>query len=233
MGPLHDELHLALDRDVEPAPLHAWLAGATGGASTPRVASPADRVDELRHRRRASLRSGRRGTRRRRLRRVRARPRQVPPHRPRRGERSWCTSQMLTPASISRSAARSSRSTATSTAAVRASARASRSARTTTSTTSSAARRPVRCRSSSRRGCAAAICSSSATRWTTGACVSFSAASGAATGSRIARGPCNLHRSTLRVSCGMSEARRCTTSRSGHTPRSSRGSRRALAEGAA
>ena len=33
------------------------------------------------------------------------------------------------------------------------------------------------------------------------------------------------HRSTLRVSCGMSEARRCTTSRSGHMPRSSRGSR--------
>lgn len=27
MGPLHDEIHLALDRDVEPAPLHAWLAG--------------------------------------------------------------------------------------------------------------------------------------------------------------------------------------------------------------
>jgi DNA-binding SARP family transcriptional activator len=27
MGPLHDELHLALERDVEPAPLHAWLAG--------------------------------------------------------------------------------------------------------------------------------------------------------------------------------------------------------------
>jgi DNA-binding SARP family transcriptional activator len=27
MGPLHDELHLALDRDGEPAPLHGWLAG--------------------------------------------------------------------------------------------------------------------------------------------------------------------------------------------------------------
>lgn len=27
IGPLHDELHLALDRDVEPAPLQAWLAG--------------------------------------------------------------------------------------------------------------------------------------------------------------------------------------------------------------
>jgi DNA-binding SARP family transcriptional activator len=26
VGPLHDELHLALDRDVEPSPLHAWLA---------------------------------------------------------------------------------------------------------------------------------------------------------------------------------------------------------------
>ena len=26
-GPLHDEIYLALDRDVEPAPLHAWLAG--------------------------------------------------------------------------------------------------------------------------------------------------------------------------------------------------------------
>jgi DNA-binding SARP family transcriptional activator len=26
IGPLHDELHLALDQDVEPAPLHAWLA---------------------------------------------------------------------------------------------------------------------------------------------------------------------------------------------------------------
>jgi DNA-binding SARP family transcriptional activator len=26
MGPLHDELHLALDREIEPAPLHAWLA---------------------------------------------------------------------------------------------------------------------------------------------------------------------------------------------------------------
>jgi DNA-binding SARP family transcriptional activator len=26
VGPLHDELHLALDRDVEPVPLHAWLA---------------------------------------------------------------------------------------------------------------------------------------------------------------------------------------------------------------
>jgi DNA-binding SARP family transcriptional activator len=26
IGPLHDELHLALDRDVEPSPLHAWLA---------------------------------------------------------------------------------------------------------------------------------------------------------------------------------------------------------------
>ena len=27
MGPLYDELYLAFDRDVEPAPLHAWLAG--------------------------------------------------------------------------------------------------------------------------------------------------------------------------------------------------------------
>ena len=27
IGPLHDELHLALDRDVDPLPLHAWLAG--------------------------------------------------------------------------------------------------------------------------------------------------------------------------------------------------------------
>jgi hypothetical protein len=27
IGPLHDELHLALDRDFEPSPLHAWLAG--------------------------------------------------------------------------------------------------------------------------------------------------------------------------------------------------------------
>jgi DNA-binding SARP family transcriptional activator len=27
IGPLHDELHLALDRDIDPAPLHAWLAG--------------------------------------------------------------------------------------------------------------------------------------------------------------------------------------------------------------
>ena len=26
IGPLHDELHLALDRDIEPTPLHAWLA---------------------------------------------------------------------------------------------------------------------------------------------------------------------------------------------------------------
>ena len=26
IGPLHDELHLALDRRVEPSPLHAWLA---------------------------------------------------------------------------------------------------------------------------------------------------------------------------------------------------------------
>ncbi len=26
VGPLHDELHLALDRDFEPSPLHAWLA---------------------------------------------------------------------------------------------------------------------------------------------------------------------------------------------------------------
>jgi DNA-binding SARP family transcriptional activator len=26
VGPLHDELHQALDRDVEPSPLHAWLA---------------------------------------------------------------------------------------------------------------------------------------------------------------------------------------------------------------
>jgi hypothetical protein len=26
IGPLHDELHLALDRDFEPSPLHAWLA---------------------------------------------------------------------------------------------------------------------------------------------------------------------------------------------------------------
>jgi DNA-binding SARP family transcriptional activator len=26
IGPLHDELHLALDRDLEPSPLHAWLA---------------------------------------------------------------------------------------------------------------------------------------------------------------------------------------------------------------
>ena len=26
VGPLHDELHLALDRDVEPSPLHRWLA---------------------------------------------------------------------------------------------------------------------------------------------------------------------------------------------------------------
>jgi DNA-binding SARP family transcriptional activator len=26
IGPLHDELHLALDRDFEPGPLHAWLA---------------------------------------------------------------------------------------------------------------------------------------------------------------------------------------------------------------
>jgi DNA-binding SARP family transcriptional activator len=27
IGPLHDELHLALDRDFEPSALHAWLAG--------------------------------------------------------------------------------------------------------------------------------------------------------------------------------------------------------------
>jgi hypothetical protein len=27
IGPLHDELHLALDRLVDPVPLHAWLAG--------------------------------------------------------------------------------------------------------------------------------------------------------------------------------------------------------------
>jgi DNA-binding SARP family transcriptional activator len=27
IGPLHDELHLALDRDFEPSPLHAWLGG--------------------------------------------------------------------------------------------------------------------------------------------------------------------------------------------------------------
>jgi hypothetical protein len=27
VGPLHDELHLALDRDFEPSALHAWLAG--------------------------------------------------------------------------------------------------------------------------------------------------------------------------------------------------------------
>jgi DNA-binding SARP family transcriptional activator len=27
IGPLHDELHLVLDRDVDPSPLHAWLAG--------------------------------------------------------------------------------------------------------------------------------------------------------------------------------------------------------------
>jgi DNA-binding SARP family transcriptional activator len=27
IGPLHDELHLALDRDFEPSSLHAWLAG--------------------------------------------------------------------------------------------------------------------------------------------------------------------------------------------------------------
>ena len=27
IGPLHDELHLALDRDIEPSLLHAWLAG--------------------------------------------------------------------------------------------------------------------------------------------------------------------------------------------------------------
>ena len=26
IGPLHDELHLALDHDLEPSPLHAWLA---------------------------------------------------------------------------------------------------------------------------------------------------------------------------------------------------------------
>ena len=26
IGPLHDELHLALDRDVDPSPLHVWLA---------------------------------------------------------------------------------------------------------------------------------------------------------------------------------------------------------------
>ena len=26
IGPLHDELHLALDRDIEPSPIHAWLA---------------------------------------------------------------------------------------------------------------------------------------------------------------------------------------------------------------
>ena len=33
IGPLHDELHLALDRDVEPSPLHAWLAGAAAVAA--------------------------------------------------------------------------------------------------------------------------------------------------------------------------------------------------------
>ena len=26
IGPLHDELHLALDRDIEPSLLHSWLA---------------------------------------------------------------------------------------------------------------------------------------------------------------------------------------------------------------
>ena len=61
----------------------------------------------------------------------------------------------------------------------------------------------------------------SATRWTTGACASSSGASGAATGSRTARGQCSLQRSTMRASCGMSAVSRCTTSRSRPTSRSS------------
>ena len=222
IGPLHDELHLALDRDVEPSPLHAWLAGAAAAAPAPGAAAAADRLDGLRHGRRARVRSGRRGARRRRVRRGRPRPRQVPPHLARRRRRPSSTSRTPTPAWRWTSGASCSRSTATSTAAARASGRASRSARTITSTTSSATP-PGRCRSSSPRASAAATCSSSATTSTTGACGSSSAASGEATGSRIARGRSSRPRSTSPASSGASAGPRSTTSRSRRTPGSSRG----------
>ena len=138
IGPLHDELHLALDRDIEPSLLHAWLAALPPLLRERGLPATADRLDVLPRRRRARLRGGGRTARRRRLRRRRAaiaassctsRPT---------GERSSSTSRTPTRASRWRSGACSSRSTATSTAAARASARASPSARTTTSTTSSA-----------------------------------------------------------------------------------------------
>ncbi len=78
IGPLHDELHLALARDFEPSLLHALARRPAAAAPPPLAAAAADRVDVVRHRRRAGVRGGGGGARRRRLRRLRPRPRQVP-----------------------------------------------------------------------------------------------------------------------------------------------------------
>ena len=195
IGPLHDELHLALDRDVDPSPLHAWLAALPpllrrrGLPQQLIVSTGFDTGVE-----RAFEAAGeeldvvvvRRG---------RPRPGEVPPHLARRRRDRRRRAERLHRAWRWTSGASCSRSTATSTAAARASGRASPSARTITSTTSSATP-PGRCRSSSRRACAAATCSSSGTPSTTGACASSSAASGEATGSRTAPGRSSRPRST-------------------------------------
>ena len=225
VGPLYDELHLALDRDAEPAPCTPGSPSLPPLLRATRAAAPADRLDVLRHRRRAGIRGGGRGARRRRLRRRRPRPRQVPAHRARWASDRGSTSRTPTPASRWRTdrAAQDPRRTSTA-----ASTRERESFAVSEDDhidylVGGDATGAVPGRSS-QRGCVAAISSSSATPSTTGACASSSDVSGAATDSRTARGRSSLRRSTLPASSGASAASRSTTSRSRHTPKSSRGS---------
>ena len=230
VGPLHDELHLALDRDSSrrrstPGLPSCRRCSASAALPQQLIVSTASTW------RRARVRRGRRGARRRRLRRRRPRPRQVPARPPRRPaivveEPNAYTGLALDERSVllkihghvDRGATRERESFVVS--------------EDDHIDYLVAATSAARCPSSSRRGCAAATCSSSATRSTTGACASSSAASGEATGSRTAPGRCSRGRRTSRSELWRergAEVLRRLARRA--TPRSSRGSTAALARG--
>ncbi len=211
IGPLHDELHLALDRDFEPSSLHAWLAGlppllrhrqlpqqlivsTSFDTGVERAFDAAgEELDIVIY-----VAAGR----------DRGKFLHILPSGEARvvEEPNAYTGLALDERSVLLEDPRPRRPRRDAE-----SARASPSARTTTSTTWQASRQPGPCRCSSRRGCAGAISSSSATPSTTGACASSCGGCGVTTASRTAPGRCSPPRRRSRASCGASAGSRRTT----------------------
>ena len=212
-GPLYDELHPRFEEAVEPQPVHRFLAGLAPIVRAARRAAPADRLHAIRPRDRAGVRGGGGGGRRRHVRRRRAQSREVLAPAAGRGATSDRRAEHVRHRVVARAA--------------HGAAQAARRGRSVPGARVGELRdhggrlhrlpRPLRRRqrrfpSRSPRGSAAAISSSSGTRWSTGTSGSSCTASGATGPSLIDRGQSTRSRRRSSGRSGAASRSTCSTS---------------------